>query len=482
MSFRMGGLFIQARVENGTGTFELGSYSTFANSINSVSLTMSEGGSSTIQLSMSPTFTGAVDIIESGLLGYGFPIEKTKTQATLINNLAGVFQLNTNAIPQSNSKSSSLSVRFGYGDIGADPKQAITPWINGIVMFPDISFGEEISITMNAVSAGIKMASNDTVRKVDNETLYSLARKIVREEINGTVNFSRQAELKARQIRINSNQTENSFAYLKNILSDHNFKFYESGGTAKDPKITFELNNLPGILNGDVKFTLVMYGQIDIPNKVYPVETFETNINHTQVSGSFNGNKTTNVQTDDKETRRDKADVDEFKKEHKASSETIQGKLVEGKATAGGVTDGPPSLRDRTRAGKRKITVKKERNDTVGSDNVKSNFYDALTKALTVTVNCPLIPEALPNDLINLEIFTGNPNRPKFNTVSGVYMIHKVTHSVSDSGGSTTLELRRELGAISTKTENIAKTSQKSLPSGSVAIEESLNLVGGIFA
>jgi len=482
MAFRMGGLFIQARIENSLGTFDIGSNNSFVNSLNSVSVTLMSGGSSQIELNLTPTFSSAVEIIESGFLGFGFPLEKRNTPAIGANLLNGVAIRSKTQISTS-LKSSSISVKLGYGDVGADPNKAISPWINGIITFPNISFGEEINITLRGVGAFNKAASNDTTDTIDGERFDLLIKRLMRDAVNGEVKFSNQAAKRAEEIFVTRNQTDNNASFIRSIMDEYNFKFYESGGTDKDPKITLEVNNLSGILNGKVEFTLVMYGQINVPEKVYPVESFETNLTSKIVSGPYFGQKVTNTQTRDKKVVREEFGVDSFKKVNKSAGNSIQGKFVEGKPTKGGATDGPPNLRDKTRAGTRKVTVKREENDNEQNTNVESETNDAVAGSFTATVTCPLIPEAKPNTLIKLLIHTGNVKKDKtvFKSVSGIYRVHKVIHQVSDGGGTTTLELLRNFGAIDVEQENIAKTSQKGQPTGTVANEVLASMAGGTY-
>lgn len=498
MALRFGGLFIEAIVENGAGTFAIGSNNAFANSLNSISLRISSGGSSEIQLGLAPTFGQAVDIIESGFLGYGFPVQKSGGGSVLANvvnglmsnptaqSLASAFGVGTGdseadtATPS--TKAASVAVRLGYGDPGAREDVAMTPWFNGIISAPDLSFGEEIQITLKAVSFGAKLASSDTTRNFEDETLYAVVNQIVDEDIKGTVRFEGQAEQRAQSIRVKKNQTDNSQAFLRQLLSDYNFQFHESGGDAKNPKQELVITDLGGVFNQKPKFTLVMYGQIDVPNKVYPIESFDTKIDHTFVAGAFFGQKVTNLRTGDKEVKKKKLGLKEFKKDVKSSGDTISGQHQTGKPTKGGATDGPPSLSDRSKAGLRKLTVTRNENDKEQNEAVKSQTNDAIAGALSVTVTCPLIPEALPNTLVRLKIFTGNKNNPVFNTVSGVYRVIEVTHNVSDAGGSTEFNLLRAMGSASVESEGIQKVADTVLSTDSTAQESIVSVIRGIIS
>lgn len=483
MAFRMGGLFIQAQVENGAGTFEIGSNNAFANALNSVAVTMTQGGASTIEVNLSPTFQQAVQIIESGFLGFGFPLKNKSNPSVEYNFTGGLFKKSINPISaqSSNAKASSLSVRFGYGDGGANPKQAITPWVGGIITAPDLSFGEEISVVMKAVSAGLKLTSADTTRIFNGETLVTAVEQIVEEDINGIVEFKPEAKARASQIRVFRNQTDNSMAFLKDLLSDYNFKFYESGGTSKLPKQKFEIDSIEGISNSTPQFTLVMYGQIDVSKKVYPIESFETNITHALVSGEFFGSKTTNTQTKNKEITRKEYGISTYKKGIKAKNDTVQGKHVVGKATKVGPTDGPPTDRDATMAGKRFVTVRKNSLDDAQNKAVESSTNSAIDGSVVLNVTAPLIPEAVPNALVRVNIFTGDPNNPLFKTVSGVYKIHEVRHSVSDSGGTTELSLLRGIGAGKIEQNGVQKV-QDTITKSSNNVSASIkNLTKGIF-
>jgi hypothetical protein len=91
MSFRMGGLFIQAQIENGLGTFEIGSNNAFVNSLSSISVKTNIGQFSEIELEITPTFTQAVSIIEDGFLGYGYPLRSQglgQISSTFLNGIA----------------------------------------------------------------------------------------------------------------------------------------------------------------------------------------------------------------------------------------------------------------------------------------------------------------------------------------------------------------------------------------------------------
>lgn len=449
MAFRMGGLFIQAQVENGAGTFALEAHNSFVNSLNSVSVTMYAGGSSEIEINVGPTFPEAVNIIESGFLGFGFPIQSSGVQSVAQNIAGGVASAPGGGSSGGNSnKSASLSVRFGYGDIGAREDVAKTPWIQGTIQAPAISFGEEIDINLKAASFGISLASVDTTDAFEEEPLSSIVEKIVG-QVGGTVEFTTQASARASSILMTRNQNDNSKAFLNQILTEHNFKFWESGGTAKNPTPVLMVDDLAGISNGEVKFTIRMYGQINVSEKIYPMESFDTDITHIFVAGGFFGSKTTNLRTEDKEVIKEKQDIGTFKKNIKDSGNTIAGEHRPGKPTKGGPTDGPTTISDESMAGKRYMTTVIEENDKEPNEIVKSQTHDDIAGALNVTVTCPLIPEAVPNSLVKVEIYTGNPGNPIFRTISGVYRIKVVRHTVSDSGGTTEMELYRGIGNVS---------------------------------
>jgi hypothetical protein len=489
MAFRMGGLFIQARVENAAGTFEIGSNNGFVNSLNSISLTINSGGVSEIELSLSPTFQQAVEIIESGFLGYGHPIQSQgkfpndyqyiKGVATPVKNL-GISSSVQSSLGTS-SKAASLAVRIGYGDRGANPSMAQTPWINGLITSPNLSFGQEISITMKAVSAGITLASSATTRMFNGQTLDSIIKKILKEDANCDVKFDSASLAKAQSILINDNQSDNSLAYIRMLLDQYNFKYFESGGTEKEPHQFFKVSDLATISNKMPRFTLVMYGQIDVNKRIYPCESFEADISHMFVVGSLFGQKATSTLTSTKETNQSKSDIDDYKKDIKAKGDTVGGRLRPGKPSSGGPTDGPPSLKDRTKAGNRKVIVKKDDNDKVHEETMNSQTKDAIDGSFRTTVTCPLIPEALPDELVKLIIFTGNTNKPILKSISGVYRVMTVKHSISDSGGTTQLDLLRGIGSASLLNENVQKVAQEIANSGSTSSASFKSLIKGIY-
>lgn len=483
MALRMGGVFIQAQVGNDAGTFDIGSSNAFAGSINGISLTMFQGGASTIEVNLTPTFTQAVQIIESGFLGFGFPLSNRSAQSTLSNIIGGIIRRSAQPVITS-SKSSSLAVRFGYGDLDANESRAKTPWIAGIITAPDISFGEEISITLKATSMGVQLTSSDTTRLFQGETLFQVVNTIIQEDINGTVVFDPQAQARASEIRVFDNQTDNSYAFIKKLLEEYNFKFYESGGTGKTPLQEFRVENLAGISNQQAQFQLVMYGQIDVPNRVYPIESFETNITHKIVSSGFHGAKVTNLKTSNKEVdRNEEFGIDTYKKDIKSKGNTIGGKKEEGQATRGGVTDGPPTLNDDSLAGKRYVTVQKNDDDLRDKESAKSQTHDDMDDALIVNLTCPLIPEAIPNKMVRVTIYTGDPNNPVFKTISGLYKIHEVRHSVGDSGGSTELTIMRGIGASTAESEGVQLAQDiKTALGQSVAIPAQLSVFGGLLS
>jgi hypothetical protein len=486
----MGGLFIQARVENGNGTFEIGSNNGFVNSLNSVSIKIVSGGVSEIELSLSPTFQQAVDIIESGFLGYGFPIQKQTGNAKDQQFIKGVATPIPNvgignavqSLTGLSNKAASLALRIGYGDIGADAQVAKTPWIHSIIQAPNLSFGQEISITMKAVSTGIVLASSDTTREFKGVTLDKVISQIIKEDASAKAVFTPEALAKAQQIKITDNQTDNSLAYIRMVMDQYNFKYFESGGTESSPHQFFNITDLASISNQKPAFTLVMYGQIDIPNKVYPCEFFEADISHIFITGALWGQKSTNTVTSSKTTNRTDSDINTYKKDVKAKGDTIAGKLAPGKPTGNdGPTDGPPDLRDRTKAGKRKVTVKKNEQDNVATEAMHSETKDSIDGAFRVTVTCPLIPEALPDMLVKLIIFTGNMERPILKTISGVYRVIEVKHSVSDSGGTTNLDLLRGIGSSSLLNSNVQKVSQDIAATGSTSSPSYASFIKGIY-
>lgn len=454
MALRLGGVFIQAIVERGNKSFDPLSETAFRNSLSSISITTAMGQSSQIEVELSPTFPQAVRIIESGYLGFGFPMQKAETKSVESNLTEGV-QAAASDQGSNTIKASTLAVRMGYGDGGVREEIATTPWTYGIIQAPNLSFGSEISITLKAVSMGVKLASSDTTRTFEGESLYSVVKRLIEEDIKGEVEFKSQAAARAQQIKVNRNQSDNTMAFLKDLLSDYNFKFYESGGTTKNPKQMFMIDDLAGISNQKANFTLRMYGQIDVSKRIYPIESFDTDITHVLVAGAFFGSKTTALKTKDKLTNREEQGTTTFSKDIKAAGTTIAGKQKEGSPTGGGPTDGPPTTRDETRAGKRYIAIQKNDLDEEQTEAVKSQTHDDLSGSLSLSVTCPLIPEAYPNSLVRVEVMTGDPKNPIFKTVSGIYRIAEVKHTVNDSGGTTNLELLRGIGDTKLANENV---------------------------
>lgn len=480
MSLRMGGLFIQAQVENGAGTFSLGANNSFANSLDSISVTMRSGGASEIEVGLSPTFNDAVQLIESGFLGYGFPIQNQSNPPTNSLLTGGLVQRVSGQTPPA-GKAAGISVRFGYGDLGGVDGQAITPWISGNIMSPDLSFGEEISVTLKGVSLGAKLTSNSTTRSFEGDTLYAIVNQLIDEDIKGSVVWDPQARTRAQGINVNGNQYDNTYSFLKDMLERYNFRFFENGGTASSPFQQFVVTDLSSISNKSAEFDIVMYGQIDVPNRVYPAESFTSNIDHTLVTGKFHGTKVTRTETKSKQTSRSEAGVKTYSETLKTQGNTVQGQQKEARpVTSGGNTDGRASLRDQSAAGDRLVTVKKNADDNFDEEQVKSSTHTAMDSAYQTTVTCPLIPEALPNTMVRFTVFTGNPNMPIFTTVSGLYKIFEVRHSVGDNGGTTELVLHRAMGDSAIDAEGVGKSSNVVVSDITSSPTQNSNLVAGL--
>lgn len=490
MAFRMGGLFIQARVENGLGTFEIGQNNAFVNSLNGATITMRSGGSSSIDLSFAPTFSQAVEIIESGFLGYGFPLQsqgKGSKGSTMINGFATPIENTgissaTSFLTGEKNKSASLAIRIGYGDLGAERNVAMTPWIFGNIQAPDLSFGEEISIGMKAESLGMVLANSDTIRTFEATSLGQIVKEILKKDCNADVEFSSESQQRADSLKITTTQADNSQAFLKNLLEQYNFKFYDSGGTEDDPTQRVMITDLASISNGKPKLTLSMYGQINISQKIYPMESFNTRIDHLFIAGATSGQATTNLKTSDKLIKKKTYGVDDYKKNIKAKGDTIGGKLSVGKPTKGGITDGPPNSFDKLKAGKRKTTILRDDLDVEQNKAVESETMDKMDGSFSMTVTCPLIPEIVPDILIRVQIHTGNPNRPIFKTISGVYRVTEVKHSVSDNGGTTEVELLRGVGDTPIDKANVSKVNDN-IKISTGEVQPTLgSLIGGVIA
>jgi hypothetical protein len=173
-----------------------------------------------------------------------------------------------------------LMVRLGYSASGW-----LSPWFAGLTTEPSVSWGDTVSIGLEAVGAGA-LALARSHAKVWRGTRYSIVQEIANRfhweiEFQGIPQGQGVAGLWGdtaylfveQQVEI-AQAGETFFLFLASILYDVGYTFWI--GTNSNGKATLFIRDRANSINEQPTRTLIKYGQLDRTKNQYPLLSYST--------------------------------------------------------------------------------------------------------------------------------------------------------------------------------------------------------------
>jgi hypothetical protein len=208
--------------------------------VSSVSINTSWGVDTEMSISLTPTYDKAIELIS-----------KTQPWLRLGNTVA---------------------LRWGYSDV----KGAFSDWHMGMMMMPEVSFGEEINLTIPIMSYGFSMNRVESTRvwsSHDNPRTFEDIAKEIAETYGMEVEFGLINQRGTTMLR------ENRVDLMQCGLTDLQFLIMTALAAgvqliAKNNKFIFVDADAPLPGEPQVAATFSMYGKIDVANNKYPMNSF----------------------------------------------------------------------------------------------------------------------------------------------------------------------------------------------------------------
>lgn len=183
-----------------------------------------------------------------------------------------------------------MSIRWGY----SKHPSHISPWCHGMMLKPDISFGDDFSITIKASSFGwaaSKVQSGKVWGGV-HKTSPQISKKDVIEKLIKNYDFqlvvkmgtNADTEYKRKGISINQGGL-NDWMFIKKLAADCGCRCFITNGNIVNIIDVTEVDNV-------IPFTFVYRGAFDLEKNIFPLESFDSDstalfLPTTAVAGRF---------------------------------------------------------------------------------------------------------------------------------------------------------------------------------------------------
>jgi len=465
MPFDMRGAVIEAFIDRGEDSFDISAIQGLANSLTSMKLTFKAGGASSCELTLSPPFDVAKSIIESGLLGIGFPAVgggssilnfssvgdvlagvASYAGVSVVKDVVGSFfsgpiqkvekgKGDPSAKPVRSNTAVSLRVKWKYTD---GSKYSESPMFFGILHPPSVSFGEEISITLNATDGiGGVLARMDIPETRDGLKVSEVVQKIA-DKMSATIIWHKNSESRASNKTVKEQQDVNLLVYLNEVLEKIGCTFM-MGDITKDGKISINIISHEDLNETNPVCTLAMYRQI-YPDPgsgapVYPVNSVESNISHAFSMGMMKGSTHVAVDSNKKKAKLYRNDASDYKR--KSVGKTAEGKMPEAHSTIG-VKTSLPAKDFESGFHNKSVEMNKEHPEEGFQDN-QEYFNDSIEKGWEMNLSGPGIPWVQPLQLVRVDI-------GGIRHLTGLYKVKEITHTVDQNGAQTDFALYKNVG------------------------------------
>lgn len=498
MAFTMKGAFLHAVIEKGEETYDLSTINSLASSLASARYSRLSGGMSTVELAFTPPLKEAIQLIESGILGVGFISSGSggSLGISMINGVAvnvgaspfagaglaaaaGAFAVNVTKVfegkggsaggpPVSDSMATVLRFQWWYEDFGQNSK---SPMFFGILQPPQVSFGEEISLTIVASGGSARNAATvDRAGSFTGVSVDVIAEQIAK-ELGIDIVWRGSSKSIAAKRTFRGQRDVNTLLFLNERLESVGcFVYFGDDGSGTKEKMIidshFDVNSSKPVCE------LVMYKQIDPTGNIpiYPMATVDTDISHAFLQGISRGSTSITVNSNTKEVTLNRNDVDSDKR--KMLGPTVGGKTQAGTTKASGISNAMPSVENED-AGMRNMGMNQNTDNDNSFEDSQEIVNDAIDKAWKVVIGGPAIPWLNPGMLVRIDIAGAKSLQVNM-------LVFSINESIGENGADTSLTLHSSIGpnsveeySLSKNTESVSEIAQGTQPSSS-------SLIGGV--
>lgn len=489
--FTMNGAFVEAIIQRGRRSYSLSSINGMANSLTSMRMKLLPGAmASSVELTLNPPFEVAKKLLESGMLGTG-TVPTDELDLSLEAGLSLVADLFEDPVsdifsaglpdsvvvgkgsnvfkPPVRGTATAIKVRWFYNQ---SDSFAMSPIFYGTMRVPRITFGEEISIAIQADSAGaLSLAMLDDVGNTKMATtLYSHIEELA-DKVDLYVDWAPDARRLAMMKKLKSQQDLPLLMYLGELLSTIGCMAY-FGADPEDDEPMLQIVSFNELKARPPVCTLRMYGQID-PNAsppIYPISSVDADISLALAQGVLKGSNHTSIDTNKKEAQTNSNNV---------NSTEIKNTL--GNTTAGAlpnipkiydVSSGEKGTSKQSGFQDKSVITNKDHPDRYKEKQIGVDM--AVDRAFEMTMSGPGIPWLTPNMLVRVDI-----GGIKF--LTGNYIFKEIEHVVDGNGAESTFHVYKGLGQSDAESYGLSLNNKKPVASGGLA-GMAANLTSGLIS
>ena len=396
--------------------------------IDSVSINISVFRFTEINISLTPTFEEATNLIRSGRLGLGFSTE----------DKAGGSQIGESAI------SAASKIKFNTIVVRLHTDKRSSNWFKGFLLVPELSVSQE-KIEIQLKATGLlnftrQRATNEAIAgtKTYREVLYGLAQD------KGNVGYRVEIESDdsvAQEFfnrQFNGNIAKKDWEAIRDILTQGNMNLIDAGTEDATGAVVIKVASRDYARKRLSQCTLVAFENIDPTNGRFPILDMKTSLVNYAAGQAL------------------KSIANSISDQDKSQQKTDEDALV-GPQTTKNYTDGivtsdgsmPGESWDGSLGPKRSVPMDRDGNN----DYIKklSGYWQSLMDtAMSYEVTTLGIPGALPGQPVNISV-AGTE------FISGTFDCYEVTHNWTNGGAETTFQLYQTFGLASRIDEAIGK-------------------------
>jgi len=322
--------------------------------------------------------------------------------------------------------SNTLEVQFGY--TGGSSQAVLSPVYTGVIIKPEIEFGEYVTITLNGqgvagfstarANSNIKSKANSKIRRID----------LIQQILDGA-DPKNKRKLKADPSRVKAGSAarklldekitytqsgEDLFALWK-LVTDCQCWYYITGGSLI---ILPRAETMKEVASKKFMYMDFRSGQIGPDVGVYPILTLTSPTSHQYLPGSMRGFVTQDV---DPKTRKPETRVIDDKKAH---TPRVGG-------GGGDIKPSPtlPGADPKSGAGATRMTVPIESKE--GEEAIQAEYQRQQGMCgVQLEINSLGVPDLVPGETV----YVGGISKKR---IDGLYSTMKLTHSYGTGGAST---------------------------------------------
>jgi len=436
----------QVEIEKNGEVFNRSSFPILFNSISSVKATVRHAEIMNIEITITPSFSDALLILKSGLLGFGKTDKKPEASQSEVTaksikpgagTVAATGTENQDPLKNALSGLPIMYVKFSRPGETIVENQFETPWYVGAITQPDIQVsGAEITITLRGYAYGVFFCGPKYMVKVDEDTTaYGLvedaASLLDHEVIFDSIDAETQTALKNKKLKPHMRQ-ETPFDTIKWALAQEGCMFSIGinplEGKEKDKKgNAILIRKLSALFNQQSKYAFYQWRNPDYSSDITQVPCFNFSIESGR-SLFFNGFSFGTYRLGE----------DSFKKKVIVPEELKTQPITEidPNNTTGLKADTKATLKLGRFTPVREDT---EEGKSATSDIDKSEIEKQLVNFQKFAIEVPGIPNLAPMDLVDLLI-------GDIDEFSGKMLVTGVTHTFDSSGWNTSIEARKTGG------------------------------------